>query len=81
MARTSNSLAEKDLRSAMKAGTGNLLSMTWCLSTSDHTQRCLVTDEKRFDVCERVRDLVAPIEPSQSGESLPFLAREYLQHR
>ena len=52
----------------MKAGTGNLLSMTWCLSTSDQTQRCLVTDENRFDVCKRVRDL-GPIEPSQAYHS------------
>ena len=57
IARASSSLADRDLRSAMKAGTGNLLSMTRCLNTSDQTQRCLVADENRFDVYERVRDL------------------------
>ncbi len=54
---TSSSLVDRDLRSEMKAGTGNLLSMTRCLNTSDQTQRCLVADENRFDVYERVRDL------------------------
>ena len=52
IARTSSSLAERDLRSTMDAGTGNLLSMTWYLRASDQTQRCLVTEIKRFDVCE-----------------------------